>query len=430
MGLRGTAFRLLVAGGVGVSLLFATALPAAADAVSDAQARLQTINKLKGVLKDNLQKAQAQEVALQQQLQETRDTINQTIDKIAASERRIAELEREIAALDAQIAQEQLELRKTKAEYASFVRSAYKSDADPLAQLLAAPDFQGFLNRAVAIEHLTYLANRLIDHIHLVDRLLHNQQDLVRAKKKEADKERADLVAQKTALLQQQAHQQDLENRLRQSIAQVKYELVAINGQSAALAQKIADMEIARQDQLIAEAEQAAWQQAQFWMQNNLFTLPNANANHSTKYPLIWPIQQGTITLVFGPCTQAFEPPGFGYPHFHSGVDVAYKQGTPILAADDGVVVAAASSVVNGQLVGYGNYIIVAHRNNFFSLYGHLLGFQVKAGDSVHQGQLIGYEGSTGNSTGPHVHFEYRYGGQPTNPLPYLPPNGPNNFSQ
>jgi murein DD-endopeptidase MepM/ murein hydrolase activator NlpD len=403
MGLRGTAFRLLVAGGVGVSLLLATALPTAADDVSDAQARLQTINKLKGVLKDNLQKAEAQEIALQQQLQETRDTISQTIDKIAATERRIAELERQIAALDAQIAEEQLELRKTKDEYARFVRSAYKSDGDPLAMLLAAPDFQGFLNRAVAIEHLTYLANRLIDHIHQVDRLLHNQQEGVKGKKQEADKNRADLVDQKAALLTQQAHQQDLENRMRQSIAQ---------------------------DQLIAEAEQAAWQQAQFWMQHNLFTLPNAGANHSTKYPLIWPLQQGSITLVFGPCTQSFEPPGFGYAHFHTGVDVAYNQGSPILAADDGVVVAAGSSLLNGQLVGYGNYIIVAHRNNFFSLYGHLLGFQVKAGDSVRQGQLIGYEGSTGNSTGPHVHFEYRYGGQPTNPLPYLPPNGPNTFSQ
>jgi murein DD-endopeptidase MepM/ murein hydrolase activator NlpD len=430
MGLRGTAFRLLVAGGVGVSLLLASAVPTAADDYSDAQARLQIINKLKGTLKDNLQKAEAQEIALQQQLQETRDTINQTMDKIAATERRIAELERQIAALDAQIAEEQQELRKTKAEYATFVRSVYKSNTNPLAQLLAAPDFQGFLNRAVAIEHLTYLSNRLMDHIRLVDILLHNQQEGVKTKKQEADKDRADLVDQKAALLAQQAHQQDLENRLRQSIAQVKWELVAINGQSAALAQRIADMEIARQDQLIAEAEQAAWQQAQFWMQHNLFTLPNAGANHSTKYPLIWPLQQGSITLVFGPCSQAFEPPGFGYPHFHTGVDVAYNQGTPILAADDGVVVATGSSLINGQLVGYGNYIIVAHRNNFFSLYGHLLGFQVKAGDGVHQGQLIGYEGSTGNSTGPHVHFEYRYGGQPTNPLPYLPPNGPNSFSQ
>src|SRR5207302_1588375 len=134
-----------------------------------------------------------------------------------------------------------------------------------------------------------------------------------------------------------------------------------------------------------------------FWMQNNLFTLPNANANHSTKYQLIWPLQQGTITQVFGPSTLPFEPPGFGYPHFHTGVDIAYNQGTPILAADDGVVVAASASMLNGQLVGYGNYVIVAHRNNFFTLYGHLLGFQVKAGDALHQDQAAG----GGRITGP-----------------------------
>ena len=430
MGLRGTVIRWLVAGGVGASLLLATTPPAAADDISDAQARLQVINKLKGTLKSNLQKAQAQEIALQQQLQETQDTINQTLDRIAATERHIADLESQIEVLDEKIAQEQLELRRTKDAYASFARSVYKSQGDPLAQLLAAPDFQGFLNRAVAIEHLSYLSNRLMDYIHQVDLQLHGQQDAVKAKKQEADKERADLLSQRAALLQQQAHEQDLQRQLQQSISQVKYEIAVIDTQSAQLAQRIADMEIARQDQLIAEAEQAAWQQAQFWMQNNLFNLPTASTNHSTKYPLIWPLQQGTLTLLFGPCTQPFEPPGFGYPHFHTGVDIAYNQGTPILAADDGIVVAASSSVLNGQLVGYGNYVILAHRNNFFSLYGHLLGYIVKAGDSVHQGQIIGYEGSTGNSTGPHVHFEYRYGGNPTNPLPYLPPNGPNNFSQ
>ena len=430
MGLRGTVARWLLAGGVGVSLLLSTTPPAAADDITDAQQRLAVINRVKGSLKDNLTKAEAQEVALQQQLQETRDTINQTVDKIAAAERRIAELESQIAALDAKIAQEQLELRRTKDEYAAFVRSAYKSNADPLAQLLASPDFQGFLNRAVAIEHLTYLSNRLMDHIRVVDALLHAQEDVVKGTKAEADKQRADLISQKAALVQEQAHEQDLETKLKQSIAQVKYELTVVDSQSAALAQRIADLEIARQDQLIAEAEQSAWQQAQFWMQNNLFNLPNASANHSTKYPLIWPLQQGTLTLLFGPCSQAFEPPAFGYPHFHTGVDIAYNQGSPILAADDGVVVAASSSVMNGQLVGYGNYVIVAHANNHFSLYGHLLGYVVKAGDIVHQGQLLGYEGSTGNSTGPHVHFEYRYGGQATNPLPYLPPNGPNNFNQ
>src|SRR6202043_3850484 len=117
MGLRGTGVRLLVAGGIGISVLLASALPTSADDISDAQARLQVIGKLKGTLKDNLQKAQAQEIALQQQLQETQDTINQTIDKITAAERQIVELERQIAVLNAQIAEEQLELRSTKSEY-------------------------------------------------------------------------------------------------------------------------------------------------------------------------------------------------------------------------------------------------------------------------------------------------------------------------
>src|SRR5579871_2293173 len=105
MGLRGTVARWLVAGGLGASLLVAATPPAAADDITDAQARLQVINKLKGTLKDNLQKAEAQEIALQQQLQETQDTINQTLDKIAATERRIADLESQIEVLDEKIAQ-------------------------------------------------------------------------------------------------------------------------------------------------------------------------------------------------------------------------------------------------------------------------------------------------------------------------------------
>ncbi|TMD10950.1 MAG: hypothetical protein E6J00_14735, partial [Chloroflexi bacterium] len=312
------------------------------------------------------------------------------------------------AALAQRIADMDLQLARLKSEYGGFLRASYKSDADPMAQMLAAPSFQAFLNRAVAIEHLTFLSKQLMVRIKQTELDLQAQQTVLQMDKKTADRKRDDLVAQKQQLVQQQAKEQVLEAKLRASISQVKWELKAINGQSAALAQRIADMEIARQDELIAEAEQAAWQQAQFWMQNNLFIIPTASGTHSTKYPLVWPLQQGTITQLFGPSTLVFEPPGFGYAHFHTGVDISFTQGTPILAADDGIVVAAASSTMNGQLVGYGNYVILAHRNNFFSLYGHLLGFTVKAGDTVHQGQPIGAEGSTGNSTGPHVHFEYR----------------------
>jgi len=77
---------------------------------------------------------------------------------------------------------------------------------------------------------------------------------------------------------------------------------------------------------------------------------------------------------------------------------------------------------VVASAVGYGNYVVLAHRNGVATLYGHLAASLVKPGDSVVQGQPIGLEGSTGNSTGPHLHFEMRVSGQPVDPRPFLPP--------
>ena len=103
-------------------------------------------------------------------------------------------------------------------------------------------------------------------------------------------------------------------------------------------------------------------------------------------------------------------------------------EGSPVLAADDGVVLLAGGSVVNGQLVGYGNYIVIAHTGGYSTLYGHLKTIGVKVGDQVHQGQVIGTEGSTGNSTGAHLHFELRQGNTPIDPAPFLPPGNPSPY--
>ena len=72
--------------------------------------------------------------------------------------------------------------------------------------------------------------------------------------------------------------------------------------------------------------------------------------------------------------------------------------------------------------VGYGNYVIVAHGGGIMTLYGHLLETDVRVGDSVARGQRIGLEGTSGLSTGPHLHFELRVNDQVTDPMPYLPP--------
>lgn len=110
---------------------------------------------------------------------------------------------------------------------------------------------------------------------------------------------------------------------------------------------------------------------------------------------------------------------GYGYrrdpfyhtPTFHAGMDFTADIGTPVYATGDGVVKNATN---DGW--GYGNHIIINHGFGYTTLYGHLSRFAVKAGAKVKRGQLIGYVGSTGRSTGPHLHYEVRKNNNPLNP--------------
>ncbi len=108
--------------------------------------------------------------------------------------------------------------------------------------------------------------------------------------------------------------------------------------------------------------------------------------------------------------------PVLGYSRLHGGVDIGGRMGQPIWAAKEGIVIMAR---VNG---GYGNTIIVDHGNGYATLYGHQSSFEIKEGDYVETGQHIGNVGSTGLSTGPHLHFEVRLNGSVTDPLQFLPP--------
>ncbi|MDO8425655.1 MAG: M23 family metallopeptidase [bacterium] len=118
---------------------------------------------------------------------------------------------------------------------------------------------------------------------------------------------------------------------------------------------------------------------------------------------LSWPIEtRGEISSVFGDSR-----PG----RRHQGVDIAIRSGTPVLAAADGVVVAS------GWNGGYGSTILVAHRNGYRTRYAHLSTRFVRIGDRVARGAAIGTIGSTGTSSGPHLHYEVLRHGRPVNPL-------------
>lgn len=124
---------------------------------------------------------------------------------------------------------------------------------------------------------------------------------------------------------------------------------------------------------------------------------------------MIWPIS-GPITSEFGWRTH----PIFGTARFHSGLDIGGDYGMSIYAAASGTVIYA------GWISGYGNAVIIDHGGGVTTLYGHNDSLNVSEGENVAQGQVIAMCGSTGNSTGPHCHFEVRENGEPVSPYGYL----------
>ncbi len=123
------------------------------------------------------------------------------------------------------------------------------------------------------------------------------------------------------------------------------------------------------------------------------------------------PSAAGFIWPVHGVVTSGF---GWRWGRMHEGIDIAVGSGTPVVAAASGTVIVA------GWLGGYGNLVVVDHGNGIATAYGHNTNVTVSIGQSVAQGQLIAYSGNTGNSTGPHVHFEVRVGGAAVDPFGYL----------
>ena len=167
--------------------------------------------------------------------------------------------------------------------------------------------------------------------------------------------------------------------------------------------------------ELIQVSSLEVWDQSLMWqLANRDYKAPD-NPAHSTPNRLVAPLAAAVLTQGFGP-TSAWMEPSFGpYAHFHAGIDLAAPYGTPVVAADDGIVL-----TVGHDGYGYGNYVVIGHSGALTSLYGHLASISVRPGDQVKQSDKIGLEGSTGNSTGAHLHFELRLDGTPIDPRPMM----------
>ena len=342
-------------------------------------------------------------------------------DQISQEEDLISNLEDQIAQLDAQISDTNDQIDTEKEQLAVMARAIYRQPSSVWMLIARTGNVRDAL---IAAAGLVIAGQRAHDMQTKLEGDLLKLQAKRDARQTDLDRENATLDSLNNnlnALDDLMNKQADLSGQLDDLMSQFQDAIDSMTDQPPDVTAALAKLLETQEADLIQRSYQAAWSQAQVGAGLALLNHVLPLGTTLKGLVLTWPMTKFTITQPFGPTSVILEPSLGGYAHFHTGVDLAAPLGTPVMAAADGLVVA-----VGHTSVGYGNYVIIDHGGGIQTLYGHLLTTSVVDGAKVVRGQEIGKEGSTGFSTGPHVHFELRKDNQVVDPMPYLPLLGTN----
>jgi murein DD-endopeptidase MepM/ murein hydrolase activator NlpD len=336
-------------------------------------------------------------------------------DQVTREETLISNLEDQIAQLDSQIADTQARIEVEKEQVAAMAKALYRQP-DSIWILIArsgnvSQALQATSDAVIAGQRAHALQSRLEAD------LMKLQADRA-ARQADLDRENATLDRLNTTLgtlSDLLATQTDIGNQIADVITQIQAADNDLQNQPPDVTAALASLLESQEQELLQEADQAAWDQAHVGLGEALLTHMLPTGTTITGLVLSWPMAGGRVTQPFGPTDFLLEPPLGQYAHFHTGIDIAAPFGTTVTAAAPGIVVA-----VGHSNIGYGNYVVIGHGGGIMTLYGHLLETDVLVGDVVGRGKRIGLEGSTGWSTGPHVHFELRVNDSVVDPMPYL----------
>lgn len=389
---RKWAFRLCglaLTAAVAVSLLPETVVvPASAVTQAEIDAMREEADDLKSQQKEIQAKLDALE-ADQANAMERKTLLEQQIN---ATQAEINTIAAQIAKYDELIAQKQEELSRAEAEeqaqYELFCeRVRYMEEQGEVSYwsiLFSSKDFADLLDNAMMVEEIMDYDNQVMDQlIALREQIEEDKAELETARQEQQDAK----AEQEAAQANLQAQESEVDALLSQ-ISNQEDELEAREAQLRA-ASDAATAEIAA-----AERELAA-----------------QIANVPSESGFLWPLPgRYNLSSLFG----SRKHPITGKANNHTGIDIPASSGTSILAAKSGVVT---TSTYNNS---YGNYVVVSHSDGTSTLYAHMVRRNCSKGDTVSQGQVIGYVGTTGSSTGNHLHFEVRVNGSRVDPINYF----------
>ncbi|TDA69837.1 MAG: peptidase M23 [Clostridia bacterium] len=320
--------------------------------------------------------------SLNQQLQDLDNSITESEDKLAAIRQQLTDAEADVKEAEAQLAQAQRDLEERTQIFTERLRSIYQNGSvSYLEVLLQSTSITDFLVRQGLLQKIAEQDMKLLNEI---------------------EARRQDIEARKAALERKRDHIASLE-------AENTRELANLAGQKekkqGLLEQALASKEAA--ERALAEEEEASRQLAAKIkeLEARLAKEPFVGGRFA------WPLPgHSRITSDFGWRIH----PILGGRRFHDGIDIDAPQGTRVIAAADGTVLLA------GWYGGYGNAVVISHGGSITTLYGHMSRIGVSEGQRVTRGQEIGRVGTTGLSTGYHLHFGVRKNGEPINPWSYL----------
>lgn len=375
------------------------------------------IRKELDALKVKASEIASQAAQLEKELAENKSETQTTIEKKTAIDQRISVTEAEIQNINQQIqqyslliAQKQSELEAAEHDledmnerYKSRIRAMEENGKDSYWSILfKASSFSNLLSRIDSIKEIAESDQRMLDQMkQLSEDIKADRQGLEEelAAQQQAKDDLADL---EQTLQLQRAEADELLLQLAEAYNTLSDEYLANAEREAALQAELIQTQMAYEAALSAEQKAAMAQQNK----NNVAGGSYSGGGSGFSSPLNYL----TVTCAFGPRIH----PLWGTASNHTGVDLAGSQGDPIYAIASGTVTAA------GYSDAYGYNVTLSHGNGYGSMYAHMTNFTVSVGQSVSQGQVIGYVGSTGWSTGPHLHFEIYVNGAPANPMLYI----------
>jgi murein DD-endopeptidase MepM/ murein hydrolase activator NlpD len=369
------------------------------DSIKEKQAQIDSAKKERESMQSNLSDMKA----LKEQLENDKSSLQDYVTKLDSSlndiQAKIDELKQKITDKEAAIDKEEAELKEAQsvqeAQYEAMkkrVQFMYeKGDGYILEEILTAGSFGDMLNRASYINELSAYDRKKLEEYR-------EQTELVKVTKEA-------LEAERETLNQAKSDEETEESNMQSLISAKSEQINGLEGDISNKEQSIAEyqQEIEQENSTISALEAAvAAEKAK---------LAASQQRHYSGGIFTWPAPSYTsITSEFGYRIH----PIYGDRRFHSGLDMAAPYGSPILAAYDGNVVAA------GYNSSMGNYVMIDHGDGLYTIYMHASSLAVSTGASVTAGQQIASVGSTGASTGPHLHFSVRLNGHYVNPWSYL----------